>query len=124
MARITWREFTNIVYDLLPVDVARRNVGQLPAGRSGLSYVERQIRQAVLDLQHHIRYYREGHQTTYLYSDLIESGDASLGTLPINARLSRAKCVSIVDPEHQRPYTPYPWEHRDDLMYSGGAVLR
>ncbi len=73
-----WSEFETAVESHLAVEANRRG---LEAFRS------RYMRNAVLDLQRYIRSYREGNVTYYAGADTEAVTNASLGTLPPQAKV-------------------------------------
>lgn len=73
---MTWLEFKNAVKTLITVDGVRLNT---------VSFVDAEIRQAVIDLQSYVPEMRFPHETRYLPADLNTDGFASIGTLPDQA---------------------------------------
>jgi hypothetical protein len=74
---VTWADFIVLVDEHLGVDATRRGIEKLRL---------RAARDAVLDLQRYIRAYRQGHQTTYLSTNLSVVTNAHLGALPPQAK--------------------------------------
>jgi hypothetical protein len=73
----TWLQFVAIVKEHLTVDANRRGIE---------TYVLRNIKNAVVDLQRFIIPYRDGHTSLYTEFELDEHGAAQLGELPAGAK--------------------------------------
>lgn len=108
---ILWSDFKSAVRLLLPIEAQRRNVGQ---GTNNV--LDLYIRQAVLDLQHYIPYYRLGHETVYQSDDVQVEGFASVGALPDQGRLREMYFVRTGKQCISQPMWQYPWENRKDLI--------
>jgi len=107
----TWASFVASVKDFCTVDGARHGVSLGTA-----KYFDRQITAALLDLQSFIPQLREGHRSTFKKFDVDEDGEASTGTIPDRAVITDAYYVTKTCHCIQRPFVPYPWEHRHDLF--------
>lgn len=110
---MTWAEFVTDVKELLPAD----------ADRAGLeTYVNRVIRQGVINIQSDIPVYRTGHETTFGIADLAVEGSASVGTLPEQAEPRDLFYVKTDDSCIRQPVWKYEWSNRYDLI-CGKACL-
>ena len=113
---MTWLEFTTKVKDFLPVDKDRLNVKG--------TYLDQLIRQSVIDLQSFIPEFRLGHETIYALADVTQEGFASVGALPDQAEPRDAYYVSTAtdDECNRKPFTPYDWGNRFDLVCANYQV--
>lgn len=89
----TWQEFNDEVRLLLPLDNERDNAQDI---------IDREIRNAVIDLQGFISRYRVGHETVYCPNDMVLNNQASLGRMPDGARFKegyiiRTKAGDVVE---------------------------
>lgn len=79
------------------------------------SFIERQIRLAVGDIQRVIEFYRFGHESTYQVDDVSEDGFASVCELPASANLREIYHTKVGDTCVRRSVYPYPYSNRHDL---------
>lgn len=109
---MTWLEFKTLVRDQLPIDSPRYNVGQVA---TGVSYIDRKIRIAALEIQELIPFYQQGHTTVWGVDDVDEQGFASHGFIPENCTMVSAEVRTTGTPCRKRPVGPYPYERFTDL---------
>lgn len=83
----TWKEFSDAVKALLPIDTAR--LDPIP------SLIALWIRLGVIELQNLIGAYRAGHETIFLASDFVLEGYACRATLPPQAKVMDAYLVQF-----------------------------
>lgn len=102
----TWKEFTDAVRVLLPLDNKR-------VGAS--DYVTRLIRLGVLDLQNFIPAYRKGHEDLYLPCDFVTEGAASRGVRPPQAAIQDAFLFNA-NTQTRYPVNDFPWANRFELV--------
>ncbi len=88
----TWKQFNDAVKVFLTVDKRRIGIGE--AG----GFNDMMIRQAVLEIQSVIPFYRSGQENTYLPADMTPVGATSMLELPEAAELKSAKIVRAKDP--------------------------
>lgn len=83
----------------------------------GAPILEQFIRQAVIQLQTFVEFYRTNHQTTIAFADVTDSGEASTGTMPAGEPMLRdAYYVNVADGWKRNPIESYDWDNRFDLM--------
>ena len=111
---MTWEEFVAKVKENLLDDADR--VGTE-------TYVTNLIRRGVSDLQSYIPRLKIGHETIYDPDDLEYQGYSSRGSLPEHASPKEAWLVTTGTPIVRQPLTPYPWEHRHDLIAGDVASM-
>mgnify|MGYP001604639950 CR=1 FL=1 len=109
---MTWLEFKTAVKEQLPIDNARYNVGQVS---TGVSYIDRKIRIAALEIQELIPFYQQGHTTVWGVDDVDEQGFASHGFIPENCAMVSAEVRTTGTPCRKRPVGPYPYERFTEL---------
>jgi len=80
---MTFLEFKDLVDDHLVVDANRK-------GTAVQTYKTQLLRQACIDIQEDVEYYRQGHETIYEQADVGIENDASKGALPEGANLQEA----------------------------------
>lgn len=107
----TFAEFREKVRDWITVDGARHGVSVGSA-----KYFDRLITGSLLDLQSYIPQLREGHRETLKIADVEEDGKASTGDMPEGGVITDAYYVTQTCHCIRRPFIPYPWEHRFDLL--------
>ncbi len=92
---------------LLPVDATREGIQpyltqQIANAAEELTtvnvFIEKLIREAVMDLQSHVQCYRVGIETPYDYTQVVETGNMSRGRLPEGAELLQGFWLQTVDP--------------------------
>lgn len=103
---MTWAEFIVKVKDLMPVESVRQNTQ---------TYLTALIRQAAVDLQRHILFYREGQQTFYTDEDVVTTSLASVGNLPNQAHIIDIFLKGVGYNCCRTPVMNYPWGNRHDL---------
>lgn len=79
-------------------------------------WYDNQIRQACIELQHFIEYFRHGHETVYTFADVSDEGAASIGELPEQARPQDAYYFNVTEKCERKPIRQYDWENRFDLI--------
>lgn len=104
---MTWLEFKTAVKEFLTVDADRLG---------GTTFVDKILRQGVLDIQHFIPFYQLDHATTYAPADVQDAGVASVGTLPADAKLEDAWFNQTTEECCRHPLFPYNWRNRYDLI--------
>lgn len=109
-----WGEFKSMVRTLLTVDANRLGLQDTPDGKPG--YISLMIRQAVLDLQHHIPVYCIYHETLYYPQDFVTEGRASRGVLPPMAKLRDMWICNVATNSRFPVLHDFPWEHRFELV--------
>lgn len=117
----TWSQFLAAVTALLGVDADREGVD---------AYRLAEIRQAVIDIQHHIPAYRNRHETVFLPADTVYEGKASKGVKPPESILRDLwLCEIQLDSNGKqtgkfRRYglDPYPWDKRMELIKGNVTV--
>mgnify|MGYP003650507265 CR=1 FL=1 len=135
---MTWQEFKAGVRELLTVDSDRLNIQ---------TFIDRQIRNAAVDIQSNIQFYRKDQQVTYSLNGSIKDSEpladeekASVGFLEGDMRITDAylidasedfdwaddlsdsaddnsACASI-------PLTQYPWSSRYDMICGAAQGLK
>lgn len=101
----TWAQFMATVDEHLSVDANRRGLED---------FRERTMRNAVVDLQRHIKAYQVGHTTTYAVANLDTIENAMLGNLPAGAIPSAFYIYSTETDDDGDQHTDC-WRNRLDL---------
>lgn len=80
--------------------------------------IDRLIRQAVLDVQHHVPRYRKGHETVYDSTNFVTEGSASKGKIPEGADIKQAWLAKIVEDDActRMELSRHPWAGRQSLI--------
>ena len=104
---MTWAEFNTSVRELLPVNSSRLGVQ---------TFIDRMIRQAVIELQHYVEFYRKGQTEIYLPGELISVGRAMQGVLPVQCLITDVYRVQTGDNCHRRPVDQWSWDDRYELI--------
>lgn len=104
---LNFADFKTAVRDLITVDSARLGTE---------SYVPRLIRLGMIDLQRYIEALQSGQRSVFSPFDLVQEGEANVGALPEGAMVSDLYYVTKNCPCVQRPFVPYPWRNRFDLV--------
>ncbi|MBW1635264.1 MAG: hypothetical protein JRJ68_03215, partial [Deltaproteobacteria bacterium] len=112
---MTFLEFKDTVDENMPVDALRK-------GRSLQKYKDQALRAGVINVQRLIKYYRLGHETLYIPSDLGMEGNAHKGNLPVGADLMEAWILEEdIRDDHQVsrkiPLRFLDWVDRDAIIY-------
>lgn len=115
----TWLQFVTEVKELLPIDAGRKGLGST-------EYLNRLIRQGVIQLQGVIDGYRIGHETIYNPSDFVQEGYALRGVKPPQSAIRDVFYVKTIDPapDGYNADLPvirfncrtYPWAKRFNLV--------
>jgi hypothetical protein len=117
---------------LLTVDAARLGIYEsggfidtlIAQARLAISgqaaWYDGQIRQAVIDLQHHIDYYKKAHETTFTFADVVQNGEACDVIMPEGAMVRDIYYVQDDADCKRMPIVQYDWQNRFDLTC--GAV--
>lgn len=79
------------------------------------TWYDNNIRQAVIELQHFIEFYRKGHETVYHPDDVVPDGESSVGQLPDGCQVQDAYYVKDGEPCTRMPIEQYDWQNRYDL---------
>jgi len=103
----TWLEFKTKVIEFLTVDGTR--VGQT-------TFRDNLIRQAVIDIQSTVPFFRVGHSSTLGPDDVVVEQEASRGTLPEECQITRAWHVATGYGCSRSPVSSYDWANRYDLI--------
>jgi hypothetical protein len=113
----TWAEFNTAVRDLLPLDNARLGVQ---------TYIDKLIRQSVIEIQGLIPFYRVGHQTTYLAADFTDNGASSEADMDNSMQIQEAILKRVSDDDEPitviHELSPHAWEDRHEMIL-GSACL-
>lgn len=81
------------------------------------------IRQGVIDIQHHVPMYRNGHETIYESTDVLEDGSASRGELPDQCIVHSAHFIKECDEGCKKvPLSNYDWNRRFSLTRGTQAL--
>lgn len=105
----TWEEFNRHVDGLCPLE-AKRVFGEMNTDGSSV-YYRKQIRQAVLDLQHYIPEFQKNRETVYFHEDFAEDGHAHVGALPPQSKPTEAYYFNS-DKRERFGVVQIPWESR------------
>lgn len=104
---LTFLDFKTAVGDLITVDHARFGTE---------SYIPRLIRLGLIDLQRYVEQLQSGQKNVFTVFDVVQEGEANVGTLPEGAMVRDLYYVTKDCPCSQRPFVPYPWDNRFDLI--------
>lgn len=115
---MTWNEFTTIIHGLVTVDARRLGIA---TGRN--NFLDLMIRQAVLEVQSFIDFYKQGHETTYGADDLTQMNMASAGVLPPDCEPLDCYHARVGKPCARQPIWPYDWQNRNDLVCGSAKVF-
>lgn len=113
MTNYTWAEYKADVRKYMPLESVRRNVG---TSSSGEPYLDKLIRQGVLDLQSHIPLYRVGQESSYGFTDVYEANKSSTALLPDKSMPIFAWIEKVSDSCDYVPVFPYPWIDHKKLV--------
>jgi len=117
---LTWCEFKDQVYDLMPQDSQRFGLvtqpGATPTGQQ--AYADKLIRLACIDLQLFIPTYRQRHETLYYPQDFVCDGAASVGTLPPQAKIEDVWYFKL-DCHRRFVVERWDWERRFEMVHKG-----
>ena len=105
----TWQEFSAEVDSLLEAD----------AGRLGAeTFITKQKRQAVIQLQHNVERFTQRHEQVYLPDNFTTHQNASLGSLPFDAKYLDAIYVRYNSGGacHNHPVHVVSWDDRINLI--------
>lgn len=114
----TWSQFKANVRLLCPVDANRFGVGT-----GATNYLDQLIKQAVIDIQNFVPFYRSGNETIYMPDDLVEDGLASVGELPDGAYPIEAFYVKTGSTCVRQPLWSYDYGSRYDLVCGNPRII-
>lgn len=105
---MTWSEFKTIVDNLLVVDADR--LGPVSTAK------DQWVKQAVIDIQKDIPFYRGGHEKIFGVQDFVVEQNASKGIIPDSAHIREMFWTSTTFACSRIPLRAYGWGNRFDLI--------
>lgn len=105
--------FRTNVRTLLTVDKDRLGISETDG------FIDKMIRQALIEVQTYVPKYQIGHETVYGPDDLVVEGSASIGTMPDQAKVTSVGLSQVGQPCTRQPLDAYDWNCRFDLTCGG-----